>query len=153
MLADQKAACGPDCIHGKIDNHTASDNDKFLTLTTDLDVSTYVWDIIKGSHRLRSNLVLHYISAQSSARYLAGAVCSASTTDPNISEKLSLNFPESPLNYSGWLALDTKMVTGDEPTHPGDNGILSNHRADIDTEVDIHLSSASFESSPRSFGP
>jgi hypothetical protein len=54
MLADQKAACacGPDCIHAKIDNHTASDNDKFLTLTTDLDVSTYVWDIIKGSRSL-----------------------------------------------------------------------------------------------------
>jgi hypothetical protein len=123
-----------------------------LNLTTDLDDSKYVWDIIKGSHSLSSDLVLYHISAQNSARYLAGAACSASTTDPDISEKLSLNFPESPLDYSGWLALDTKIVTGDELTHPGDNGALGSHRADIDTEVYIHLSSASFESSPISFG-
>jgi hypothetical protein len=113
-----------------------------LNLTTDLDDSTYVWDIIKGSHGLSSNPVIVHISTHNSARYLAGAACSASTTDPDISEKLSLNFPESPPDYSGWLALDTKII-GDELTHLGDNSALGSHRADINTEVTVHLSSSS----------
>jgi hypothetical protein len=115
-----------------------------LNLTTDLDDSTYVWDIIKGSHSLSSDPVIVHISTHNSARYLAGAACSASSiTDPDISGKLSLNFPESPPDYSGWLALDTKIVIGDELTTLGDNSALGSHRADINTEVTVHLSSSS----------
>ena len=78
-----------------------------MNLTTDFDDSTYVGDIIKGSHSLSSDPVIVHISTHNSARYLAALPAVHISTDPDISGKLSLNFPEPLLDSRDRLALGT----------------------------------------------